>query len=284
MQDDGWRWEDEIIWEKPNALPNSQTNRFTRSHEAILMFNKSKDAFFDIDAVREPQTGNAHSCGNGATPKGVKAARGLNRANDSWQAATSHYIEVPGGRARRTVWSIPTTPYRGAHFATYPPDLVEIMVKAATSEHGCCTRCGAPWVRVVEKPDFGAQPKRATCKLEGRRLSAGEGFLTSGGQEWQAWRNANSDRLLGWRPTCEHADVGVRPAIVLDPFGGTGTTAIVANALGRRGIAVDISGAYLDQAYERTGLASIDAWEKGIDGGEADFDDLPLFAALDEGE
>jgi DNA modification methylase len=254
LQADGWWIRSTIIWHKPNAMPESVRDRPTTDFEYVFLLSKSAHYFYDSDAVREPQTGNAHSRGNGST--------------------------VPGDRNKRTVWSIPTQSYSGAHFATFPPDLVAPMVKAGTSEGGCCSSCGASYNRVVEKPDFSQQPRRSTVKAEGEMVSKGNGYLTSAGQAWQDWRNANPDRFLGWAPSCE-CDVGAPlPTVVLDPFAGTGTTVMVATALGRRAIGLDLSSAYLDQARERTGLAALEAWTNGIKVEDEDYDDLPLFRSL----
>jgi hypothetical protein len=100
------------------------------------------------------------------------------------------------------VFDIKTKGYKGAHYATFPTALVEPMIEAATSEHGCCPVCGAPWARVVVKPDFSEQPRRGASKLNGHLQTHGDGYLTSAGGAWQDWRDANPDVQTGWRPTC----------------------------------------------------------------------------------
>ncbi|MFB3816116.1 MAG: DNA methyltransferase [Candidatus Methylomirabilales bacterium] len=124
------------------------------------------------------------------------------------------------------------------------------MVKAGTSERGCCPRCGAPWERIVEEPDFSEAPKRKTSRLEGQLKSHGEGFLTSAGQAWQEWRNENPSRTVGWRPTCAHEETPV-PCTVVDPFAGAGTVGLVADRLGRDAILIDLNTSYIDMAAER---------------------------------
>lgn len=135
--------------------------------------------------------------------------------------------------------------YAGAHYATFPLELVLPLIKAATSEKGCCLMCGGQWVRVVQKPDFSRQPKRTANKLEGEMISKGTQYMTSAGQAWQEWRNQNPDITTGWRPTCTCPPHDPIPAIVLDPFCGSGTVGEACRKLGRRFIGLDLSAEYL---------------------------------------
>jgi hypothetical protein len=146
-----------------------------------------------------------------------------------------------------------TRPYSGAHFAAFPPDLIEPFIKASTSEYGVCARCGSQWQRITEKPDFSAQPKRKHSKLEDAMIRKGEGFLTSAGGKWQEWRDKNPDIQLGWEPTCDCECDEVVPATVLDSFAGSGTTGETAVRLRRRSILTDLNLGYLvEMAAERT--------------------------------
>lgn len=97
---------------------------------------------------------------------------------------------------------VSTKAYKEAHYAVFPPDLVVDLVRAATSEAGVCPKCGSPWRRVVQKPDFSQQPKRANNQVDQAMISRGNGYLTSAGQAWQEWRNANPNQTLGFEPTC----------------------------------------------------------------------------------
>lgn len=108
LQADGWRYEDEIVWKKPNPLPGSQTNRFTRSHEFVFMLNKSKRAFFDMDAVRE-DFADARMGNPGVYKRTSQASKGTNNdrqdlgfLNNGGGWERGHEL---GGRKRRTVWS-----------------------------------------------------------------------------------------------------------------------------------------------------------------------------------
>lgn len=145
------------------------------------------------------------------------------------------------------VWLIATKPYKGAHFATYPEDLVEPMVLAATSARGVCPACGAPWARVVEKGGTvyqdGGNRKRADAP--GAEVSASSEYRTG---------TIEGKKTIGWQPTCECNEAETIPATVFDPFSGSGTTGRVANRLGRNYIGGDISSEYLSElAPERLG-------------------------------
>jgi len=110
LQADGWWLRSDIVWHKPNCMPESVRDRPTCAHEYLFLLAKSKRYFYDADAVREPQTGNAHSRANGNIRKEASAGSGI-RSNESYNAAMSQYVEVPGGRNRRTVWTIPTSSF-----------------------------------------------------------------------------------------------------------------------------------------------------------------------------
>lgn len=139
--------------------------------------------------------------------------------------------------------------YAGAHFATFPKKLVEPCVLAGTSAGGCCSRCGAPLERVLG--DAKEVAGRASGNIE-RKLgdeSAGESRLNTHLGYAVPW-SPSVRPTIGWKPTCE-CGAGVRPCTVFDPFVGSGTTVVVARALGRRGIGCDLSADYLTLAKKR---------------------------------
>ncbi len=193
------------------------------------------------------------------------------------------YFEPVRDGNKVDVWSIATAPYSGAHFATFPPKLIEPMVKAGTSEHGVCPECGAPWERVTERKGVTSEDIRNAPT--GYRKSFDKGFNVKeghgydgmgGGPARQAWLDAHPKITTGFTPTCSH-DHDPIPATVLDPFVGSGTTVQVARALGRRGIGIDLSLEYLQLARQRLELDKLDDWGKGIKD-ETVYDELPLFS------
>ena len=187
LQQDGWYFRQDIIWHKPNPMPESVTDRCTKSHEYVFLMSKSARYFYDQAAIREEavceklpgrnmtDTRETYGAGNGGN-SGLKALR--NRLRDSGESDKD--------RNARSVWTIATQPFKEAHFATFPPDLAERCIKA-----GC--------------------PKGGT---------------------------------------------------VLDPFGGAGTTGLVADRLGRNAILIELNPQYANMARNRIA------------------DDLPMFADI----
>jgi hypothetical protein len=278
LQADGWYLRSDIIWSKPNPMPESVTDRPTKSHEYLFLLSRSPRYYFDADAVREPAefagpNGAQHSpYGQGFTRRSDKqremaasaggaTERRMSGFNDRWDESERNGT-APLARNIRSVWTVATQPYPGAHFATFPRKLVEPCIKAGTSERGVCPECGAPWERVVERQGTGRAYERGTLQSDARALGqpqrsgAGSGALS-----------VNST-TAGWRPTCSHgclacekgetAHLDLRsfhgapvPATVLDPFAGSGTTGLVAQSLGRRAVLIDLNAEYLTQAMER---------------------------------
>ncbi len=170
LQSEGWYLRSDIIWHKPNPMPESVADRPTKSHEYLFLLSKSTRYYFDADAVREDAESRPQKrlTSTSNQPKGPgRAEAGVQ--NPTCQGGTG------GGRNIRSVWTIPTRPYTGAHFATFPPKLVEPCIKAGCPEGGT----------------------------------------------------------------------------VLDPFGGAGTTGLVADRLGRHAILIEINGEYSQMAEDR---------------------------------
>ncbi|MEG1038688.1 MAG: site-specific DNA-methyltransferase [Pseudomonas sp.] len=169
LQEDGWYLRQDIIWQKPNPMPESVTDRCTKSHEYSFLLTKSARYYFDHEAVKEPAVGG--QSGNATSFKRTGSKRGQTIPGQSYGSHrpdrdTTHYNGE--ARNRRSVWNVATRPYKGAHFATFPPELIEPCILAG-------------------------------CPLGGT---------------------------------------------VLDPFGGSGTTAGVANAHGRNAILCELNPEY----------------------------------------
>lgn len=134
LQADGWWLRSDIIWAKPNPMPESVTDRPTKSHEYLFLLTKSAKYYYDVDAVRE-KTGNGVSWDEYESADGRKApsgnlTEGVNVGFGSKKESFTH----PSGRNLRSVWTIPTHPYPDAHFATFPTKLVEPCIKAGSKE------------------------------------------------------------------------------------------------------------------------------------------------------
>lgn len=218
LQQDGWTLRSDIIWHKPNQMPESVQDRPTSAHDYLFLLAKSRRYYYDAKAIAEPSSHTTHlsqrevdrimaaraagantSVGSGRRSAKVHAVDGMVKQNTSFENA----VCLPN---KRTVWTIPTSYFRSSHFATFPPKLVEPCVLAGTSAEGCCAKCGAPWAR-----------KRRTDD---------------------------------WAPTCA-CDVATVPCTVLDPFFGAGTTGLVAARLGRACIGIELSAEYCAMARHR---------------------------------
>lgn len=137
LQDHGWILRSDIIWHKPNAMPSSVRTRPTTDHEYIFMFSKSEEYYYDVDSIREPHVtfsdqskmkgGRKHLGVRHSTPETGKNGGNSNLHNGRWDQAFH-----PKGRNKRTVWSIPLSKFRDAHFAVYPEKLVEPCLLAST--------------------------------------------------------------------------------------------------------------------------------------------------------
>jgi DNA modification methylase len=178
LQADGWYLRSDIIWSKPNPMPESVTDRPSKSHEYVFLFSKSQRYFYDADAVAEDSihAGRVVLASGGEAKNAQKGKHG--RTSEGF---TEHDTTVKPTRNARTVWEITIQPYAGAHYATMPPELASRCIKA------------------------------------------------------------------GSKPT----------DTVLDPFGGSGTTASVATGLGRNAIHIDLN-PDLSLAIERIGPLLVD--------------------------
>jgi DNA modification methylase len=148
LRADGWYLRQDIIWHKPNPMPESVQDRCTKAHEYIFLLSKSQSYYFDNDAIKYPvkqdwgtrdrSDGKYHNEGSGLQPHG-----GLEK---SYEMAN-----------KRSVWTVTTKPYKGAHFATFPPDLIEP-----------CILAGAPVGGIVLDPFMGSGTTAAVAIANGR--------------------------------------------------------------------------------------------------------------------
>jgi DNA modification methylase len=172
LQADGWWLRQDIIWHKPNPMPESVRDRCTKAHEYVFLLTKSERYFYDIEAVREDAK--ETSGVNMRAPKYDGGSGDRVKNGTQSQTTVKQYDEIKGAN-RRSVWTIATQPFSEAHFATFPPELPELCIKA-----GC----------------------------------------PAGGT-------------------------------VLDPFGGAGTTGLVADRIGRNAILIELNPEYADMARKR---------------------------------
>ena len=279
LRDDGWYLRSDVIWQKPNTMPESVTDRPTKSHEYIFLLTKSPSYFYDKDAVLEPYESTA-SAGNsqrkygndvgvpggreGDLGRGIpwrvspaplqaetlgdlppEAPRGADGRRKTGVKASDGSIQHrdgerwPGaGRNMRSVWSIVTQPYSGAHFAVFPEELARRCILAGCPEQVCRT-CGEPRKRIMERPEAPEEVRR----LYERKSDFHTRAKGLGGQTHQDWLAANPKEVVGYTD-CGHDNF--RPGLVLDPFLGSGTTALVARKHGRHAIGIELNQKYVD--------------------------------------
>jgi len=165
LRSDGWYLRQDIIWHKPNPMPDGVTDRCTKAHEYIFLLSKSKHYYFDNLSIQEKAT----TVKNNPRQFGASEQKGTMRNDEG------RIFEDNGFRNKRSVWTVTTKPFSGAHFATFPEDLIVDCIKAGCPENG----------------------------------------------------------------------------VVLDPFGGAGTTALVARKLNRNYVLCELNQEYIDIAKKR---------------------------------
>ena len=242
LQADGWILRQDIVWNKPNPMPESVTDRCTKAHEYIFMLSKSPRYYFDSKAMQEPAV----------YPAGTKGAKGSKerQAISGVNARPPEYKVYTGLRNRRSVWTVTTKPFKGAHFATFPPDLIEPCVLAGVPER-CCSVCGAPFERQTSR---GVEAKEVDGSDLDRFGTGNHGVHRKVGGQYQKWLDENPAVTVGWKPTCKH-NAAFTSGTVLDPFGGSGTTAGVAQKHGRKWALCEINAEYAAMVPAR--IASI---------------------------
>lgn len=164
LKERGWILRSDIIWYKPNAMPSSVKNRPTTDHEYIFLLAKSSKYYYDADAIREPHVtfsenskmrgGRNHLGKKGGTPEQGKNAGNSNLHNGRWDQAFH-----PKGRNKRTVWEVPLSKFRDAHFAVFPEQLIEPCILAGSSEGG-----------IVLDPFFGSGTVGLVAMKKGRKF------------------------------------------------------------------------------------------------------------------
>jgi DNA modification methylase len=225
-----------IVWDKPNGLPESVTDRVRRAHEDWVHLTKEPRYFSAVDEIRAPVSDYARRPGaRRSTPPGQRRRAMADTVN-------------PLGALPGSVWEIPTEPLRvpehlGAdHYAAFPTAWPRRII-TGWSPSGICTACGEGRRPVCErKPMEWRESPTIAGRTGDRSYKPASGTMLAPAET----------RITGYSCACPEPTADVRPAVVLDPFGGTGTTALVASVLGRRGVSIDRSADYCRIAAWRT--------------------------------
>jgi hypothetical protein len=280
----------EVIWSKPNPLPESVIDRVRRSHEQWFHFTKRPRYFAAIDEIREPHTGNSNPGRNdGASPPGGKMSREVAKGDHGGNyKATDPDMFDPRGKPPGSVWSIPSeglsvpdyfatiggrelavdapelwrlvdaqtrsgdwSPvpvFKIDHFAAFPQEWPRRLI-LGWSPSGICVECDEPRVPLTDSEFRPIEGKGGTT---GRSKNSDTTRLDKNG--WNGAGYPIGERvynITGYSCGCDEPTAPTRPAVVLDPFAGTGTTVGVARQLGRYGIGLDLSADYLRLARWR---------------------------------
>ncbi len=255
LRDAGWYLRGAMPWIKRNPMPDSVQDRPATTIEYVFLFTKSPRYFYDAEAVKQPSTGKGGGASFGKQDSDTNGTKAQSRQYDrpdyqtrsfrsadlffkSWQGL----LNDEGGDPLAFVVNLKS--YKGAHFAVWPEMLVDPMIRAGTSEKGCCGKCGSQLMRQTAAAESKPHPR--------------PGRLARPDIDDRGGNQANGDIPLrretitvGWERSCSCKTNDIAPCVVLDPFCGSGTTMKVAADLGRDGIGLDLSGDYLDLARER---------------------------------
>ena len=254
LQDDGWIVRNDVTWAKPNPMPQSVKDRLNDTTEQVFHLVPEPDYFYDLDAIREPHTERSiERMGEGPVNADTDG-RGTNDDPNPDQLCD------PAGKNPGDVFEVTTKPFPEAHFAVYPPELVEKPLKA-TCPPKVCAACGSPYEREVERKtptwDDVRDSRRElefTDQDETTGMRRGSPAAQMRGPDYNEWKSNNPDEFKGWTPTCDCDTDATEARIALDPFAGAGTTCLVAKRHGRRFIGVDLNEEYVAMAQKRLGL------------------------------
>lgn len=281
MIEKGWILRNKIIWHKTNPMPESVSNRLSKTYEFIYHFVKSKDYYYDLTAIRKPlaassivrisqdienQAGSSRGYQAGYRPNGpMKAVCNASDKNPGDvfslddELCTDINLLIQKWKQmhpddwdkQNDVWDISSTPYSKAHFATFPLSIVELCVKAGSSEMGCCHVCGSPSIRIIDKsfiPQNDVSPsKLAKSSIKGFDPSCGWGGTP---------RGSSVVSTVGWNKSCSCDDGDLVPSVILDPFAGSGTVGEFCRLNNRSSILIELNKEYKPLINDRV-MASV---------------------------
>jgi len=239
LQNRGWILRNRVTWNKPNPMPQSVKDRLNDTTEAIFYFVKNREYWYDLDAIREPH----------AQDDAFQKKRGSITRNGQ-PGKECEPRPHPAGKNPGDVFEVTTKPFSDAHFAVYPPELVEKPIKA-TCPPKVCSECGTPYERLVSETTVDTREAETGARAEGESYEGTEYSENKGlrhGYEKKAFETE------GWEQSCNCKADKREPGTALDPFAGAGTTLLKAKALGRDFIGIELNPEYADMARGRIGI------------------------------
>lgn len=274
-QADGWTLRNDCVWHKKSAMPESVSGwkfqdgqlrrgswRHTRAQEMVFMFTKGMGYWSDSEIVKEA----AIHAGDDRKARAQNGHKTMpNELQNGIRPGESSYNL--SGRNPRSVFSPPPSPYSGAHFATFPKELIRPLILSSVPRR-CCPGCGQGWAAVVESEK--GKSKDCPKTLDAHFARGGVGVPVGTVGRSGSGRIDGFSLTTGYRPTCDCGREDYTQGICLDPFVGSGTTLEVARECGVRAIGLDISFQYLDEQA---------SW-RGLQIAKPDFSKMPLFSDL----
>ena len=258
----GWTLRNEIIWHKPSCMPSSAVDRFTVDFEKLFFFTKSRKYYFkqQLEPLKP-----LNRWGGPVIKRPLNTKVDVDNSPYAVSYRTRNMQPKQEGRNKRTVWSINTKGFSEAHFATFPPELIETPIDAGCPET-VCSKCGNPKeLKIENKTDSSERRKIAKKKLNedikqgkvkviapqfrpNNPASAYEDLLR---EYCQREGMSKGEKIIkGYEPTCS-CDVEFTSGIVLDPFFGSGTTAEVAMEQDKKWVGIELNQEYIDIAEKR---------------------------------
>lgn len=258
LRDFGWYLRQDIIWHKPAPMPEPVRDRCTKAHEYIFLLTKRPRYYYDAEAVKEASVDPEGSAKRYAAPFFVGDKHESGGYAPDGATHTGGMKQFEGTRNPRSIWSMVSLPFKGKHFAVFPPEIVERCVLAGTSAVGCCPVCHKPWKRNIASERVSTRPGADTKVAVPKGWQVGPGshntishqtpegervrlaHIVTGNRDPQ--RHVSVSLTKGWEQDCEHLMGRERlvPCTVIDPFVGSGTTVITAELLGRSAVGIDL--------------------------------------------
>lgn len=271
-QADGWVLRNDCVWAKKSAMPESVTGwrfqdgqlrrgswRHTRAHEYVFQLVKGMGYWSDSEIVKEasdPASDRRLQRGVSDDHKMLDVPGRSTHTLHKSRVNGDGYSSM-GSRNPRSVFSPSPSSYTGAHFATFPKELIRPLILSSVPRR-CCPQCGQGWAATVESKPMVIR-KTARAGEVGRTQTSGTMLEPA------------SSKITGYQPTCDCGREDYKPGIALDPFVGSGTTLEVARECGVQSIGLDISHTYLNEQA---------SW-RGMQEAKPDFSKMPLFAGTD---